>query len=69
MKAFLSKTNTEIKLGTLYFNNMNNVEARYEVLERMNVMENFIAGEEMHNVKDYLSTLIVDDMILFVEVE
>ena len=48
---------------------MNNVEARYENLENMNVMENFILGDEKHKVKYYLLTLIVDDMRLFVAVE
>ena len=32
-------------------------------------MENFIAGDKMHKVKDYLLTLIVDDVRLFVAVE
>ena len=32
-------------------------------------MENFILGEEWHSVKDYLSNLIVDEMMLFVAVE
>ena len=33
------KTNTEAKLGTLHFENMNNVQATHEVLEKMKVME------------------------------
>ena len=63
------RTNSEVKLGTLHFNNMKNVEARYEVLENMNVMENFTVGDKTHNVKDYLLNLIADDMRLFVAVE
>ena len=35
----------------------------------MNVMENFIVGDETHDVKDFLLTLIVDGMRLFVAVE
>ena len=48
---------------------MKNVEARYEVLENMSVMENFIVGDEKHNVKYFLLTLIVDDKRLFVLVK
>ena len=36
------KTNSEVKLGTSHYDNMKNVEARYEVLENVNVMEDFI---------------------------
>ena len=37
----------KVKLGTLHFNNMKNAEVRYEVLEDINVMDNFMVGEEM----------------------
>ena len=47
---------------------MNNVKAKHEVLENMNVMENFIVGNENHNVKDLLLTLIVYYIRLFVAV-
>ena len=33
------------------------------------MIENFIVGEELHNVKDFLLTLIVDEMRLFVTLE
>ena len=46
------KTNSEVKLGSLYVDNIN-VEARYDVLENLNVMENFRKEEETCNVKDY----------------
>ena len=36
--TFPLKTNSEVRLGSLHVNNMKNVEARYEVLENMNVM-------------------------------
>ena len=48
------RIDSKVKLGTLHFNNMKNVEARYEVLENMNVMDNVMVGYETHNVKDYL---------------
>ena len=60
--------NSEVKIGTLHVCNMKNVEARYEVSENMNVMENFIAGDETHVVKDNLLNLIANDMRLFLKV-
>ena len=48
---------------------MKNIEARYELLEKLNVMENFIVDEELHNVKDYVLALIIDEMGLFVVLE
>ena len=62
------KINSEVKLGSFHFNNMKNVEARYEVIEKMNLIINFIVGEETYKVKDYILTLIVDEMILFLAV-
>ena len=41
-------------------NYMKNVEARYEVLENMNVIEKSIKGEETCNAKEYLLALTVD---------
>ena len=66
---YFKRTNSEVKLGTLYVNKMKNVEDRYKVLENMNVMENFIVGGENHNVIDHLLNLIVDDKRLFVAVD
>ena len=47
-------TNRKLKLGTLNFNNMKNVEARYEVLKDTHVIDNFTAGNETQKVKGYL---------------
>ena len=63
------RTDRKVKLGTLHFNNMKNVEARYEVLENMNVLDNVMVGCETHNVKDYLLGLEVEDTRLFTAVE
>ena len=51
---YFKRANSELKLGTSYVNNMKNVEARYEVLENMSVMENFTVGDEKHNVEYFL---------------
>ena len=34
------------KLGSLHVNNVKKVEARYEILENLNMMENFMNGED-----------------------
>ena len=62
-------TDNKVKLGNLHFNNVKNVEARYEVLEEINVMDNFIVGEEMQTMKDHLLSLIVEDKKLHVAIE
>ena len=67
--VFLSKKNSKIKLGTLNFNNMKTVKPMHGFLEKLNMMENFIVGKESHKVKDYLLTLIVDDIRTCASVE
>ena len=63
---FLEKnTNSEVKIGSLNVNNMKNVEARYEVLQKMHVMEIFLIGEETCNVKEYLLALRADEKKCF----
>ena len=41
------RTDDKAKLETLYVNNMKNAEARYEVLEDIHVMDDFMVGDEM----------------------
>ena len=60
MQSAFTLKNSETKLGSLHVSDVKNVEARYEALENMRVMENFIIGEETCNVKDYLLALKVD---------
>ena len=38
------RSDNNVKLGTLCFNNMKNLEARHEVLEDFNVMDKFRVG-------------------------
>ena len=66
---YFKRINSGVKLGTLHVNNMKNFETTYEVLENMSVMENFIVGDEKHNMKYCLLTLIADEMRLFVEIK
>ena len=63
------RTNSKVKLGTLHFNNMKNVEARYEELENIVMMDNLTVGNLTQNMKDYLLDLKVDDMRLFTAIE
>ena len=66
---FFQRTKIKVKLGTLNFNNMKNVEERYDVSEDVHVMDDFAVGNEIQKVKDYLLSLTVEDMRLFVAVE
>ena len=45
---FFNQADSKVKLGTLNFNNMKNVESRYEALDEIQAMENFIAGNETY---------------------
>ena len=58
--CFLKKINSEVKLESLHVNSLKNVEARYEALENLNVMENFTKAEEKCNMKDYSLALTLD---------
>ena len=62
------RTKSKTKLGTLNFKNMNNVEARYEVLEDTHLLKNVIVRNIMQKVKYYLLNLKVDEIRLFVAV-
>ena len=59
----------KVTLWTFYFSKMKNAEARHEFLEDAHVVDNFIVGDNMQNLKDYLLALIVEDVKLFVAVE
>ena len=48
---------------------MKNVEARYEELENIVMMDNLTVENLTQNVKCYLQDLKVDDMTLFIAVE
>ena len=48
---------------------MKNVDVRYEVLEDSHAMDDFALGNEKQHVKNYLLSLIVEDMILCVGIE
>ena len=63
---FFKRADEKWKLRTFHFNNVKNAKARYEVLEDVNVMDNFVLGYEMQNVKDYLLVFAVEDRNLFV---
>ena len=63
------RTNNKVKLGTLHFNNMKNIEVRYEALEDYHVLEIFTVGNVTQNLKDYLLDLKVDGMSLFIAVK
>ena len=49
---FPLKTDIKVKLGTLHANNMKNLEARCEVLQNINVIEQIIIVKQTSNVKD-----------------
>ena len=63
------RTNSEVKLMTLHFNDIKNVEARYEAIEYIHEMDNFTVVNEKQNVKDYLLASTVDCMRLPIAVE
>ena len=46
--ASFKRTESEVKLGTLYFNNIKNTAGRYEVLFDINVTDKCIAGYKTH---------------------
>ena len=46
---------------------MKNVETRHEILEYVNVMDNFTVGNEIQNMKDYLLAFKVEDMRLSIK--
>ena len=48
---------------------MKNVEARYDLLDNIQVMDNFIVGNNTHNAKDYSLDLKADNMRLFISAE
>ena len=66
-QSFFLRTNIKEKLGNLNFNNMKNVETRHEILEYVNVMDNFTVGNEIQNMKDYLLAFKVEDMRLSIK--
>ena len=67
--ASLKRVYSKVRLGTLNFNNMKNVEARSKALDDIQVMDNFIVGNETHRIKDYLLYLKVDNMRIFIAVQ
>ena len=42
---YFKSEDKKVKFGILHVNNMKNVEAIHEVLEDINVMDNFMVGE------------------------
>ena len=60
-ETYFNRGDNKVKLGKLHFNNATNEEARHEVLEDINAMDDFTIRKEMQNVKDYLLDLIEGD--------
>ena len=67
--SFFQKNKQQKKTKNPKFNNVKNVEAKHEFLEDIHVIDDFMVGNEMQNVKYYLLASTVEDMRLFVAVE
>ena len=63
------KTNTQIKLGILYSNNLRNIELEYEIFKDLDINNTVQVRGKEYNIKDYLLELEVDKVKLFIVVE
>ena len=58
-----------VRLGMLHSNNMVQSEAKFEVLEGLNVFDVISINEEKYWLREYLLGLKVDNVKLFITVE
>ena len=59
----------DVKLGLLDSNNIKNSDAKYKVLEELNINQNFQVEKEKFCVRDYLLDIEVDGKKIFITTE
>ena len=64
--VFFKNTNLEIKLGTLYVNNLNNIQVKYEVLHNISVVETIKFESKEHSLRDAILNMKIGQNNLFV---
>ena len=61
--------NANVRLGTLYSNNLRNIDAKFKVLIDVNVNDIVEVVEKYYWLKDYLLEVKIDSINLFIIAE